>query len=88
MKIVVLMGGENLDIKSERYPLYMTEFNEELILERQIAALQTLEPSAIIFCVRSSDIHEFNVDDVIARSTILVEADPSSSSLGQVFCVF
>ncbi|QQM30625.1 hypothetical protein JET14_00030 [Martelella lutilitoris] len=68
MKILVLMGGENLDIKGEHYPLYMTEFNEELILERQIAALQTLEPSTIIFCVRSSDIHEFNVDDVIAQS--------------------
>lgn len=68
MKIVVLMGGENLDIKSERYPLYMTEFNEELVLERQIAGLQKLSPRELIFCVRSTDIRNFNVDDVIRQT--------------------
>ena len=68
MKIVVLMGGENLDIKGERYPLYMTEFNEEMILERQLAGLQSLHPEQVIFCVRSSDIDDFSVDDVIKQS--------------------
>ncbi|PRX08319.1 UNVERIFIED_ORG: MobA-like NTP transferase protein [Martelella mediterranea] len=85
MKIVVLMGGENLDIKGERYPLYMTEFNEKLILERQIRALQTLGPSEIIFCVRRSDVQDFNVDDVIrqiAENAVCVEV--SGSTTGSV----
>ncbi|WP_174804239.1 glycosyltransferase family 2 protein [Martelella limonii] len=85
MKIVVLMGGGNLDIKSERYPLYMTEFNEEMVLERQIAALQKLEPRDIIFCVRSTDISNFNVDDMIRQSAdnaICVEvAGPTAGSV-------
>jgi dTDP-glucose pyrophosphorylase len=85
MKIVVLMGGENLDIKSERYPLYMTEFNEELVLERQIAGLQKLAPREIIFCVRSADIRNFNVDDVIRQTTdngLCVEvAGPTAGSV-------
>ncbi|AJY45238.1 glycosyltransferase family 2 protein [Martelella endophytica] len=85
MKIIVLMGGDNLDIKGERYPLYMTEFNEELILERQIRSLQRLEPSQILFCVRAADIRKFNVDDVISQSAenaICVEvAGPTAGSV-------
>ncbi|TCT44634.1 glycosyltransferase family 2 protein [Martelella mediterranea] len=68
MKIVVLMGGGNLDIKGELYPLYLAEFNEEIILERQIAGFSSLVPSSMIFCVRQADIRDFSIDDVIQQS--------------------
>lgn len=85
MKFVVLMGGENLDLKGERYPLYLTEFNEEIILERQLKGFQKLEPSSIVFCVRRTDIREFSMDDVIMQSAdnaICVEvAGPTAGSV-------
>ncbi len=68
MKVLFLMGGHNIDHKGSQYPVYMTEFDEDLIIERQISSYQALDPQSMVFCIRREDIRNFSVDDVIRQS--------------------
>ena len=67
MKIMFLMGGANIQKDKDEYPLYLTEINEKLILEKQIEYCSKLNPSEIIFCVKAEDIKRFRVKDSIEQ---------------------
>lgn len=69
MKIVFLMGGVNVRKNEEDYPLYLTEIDEKLILERQLNYCLPLEPTQFIFCVKSEDIKRFRVKEIISQLT-------------------
>lgn len=65
MKIVILMARSEESFSE--YPLYMTEVNDQMILEQQIKFCLKLDPEQIIFCVKKSDIRSFHVDQVIKQ---------------------
>lgn len=67
MKIMFLMGGNNIQKNQEDYPFYLTEINEKLILEKQIDYCKALNPSEFIFCVKANDIKSHRVDSVIKQ---------------------
>lgn len=67
MKIMFLMGGNNIQKNQEDYPFYLTEINEKLILEKQINYCYPLQPSEFIFCVKLNDIKSYQVDSVIKQ---------------------
>ncbi|MDD4519389.1 MAG: glycosyltransferase family 2 protein [Alphaproteobacteria bacterium] len=67
MKIMFLMGGAKIQKNKEEYPLYLTELDDKLILEKQIDYCRTLTPSEFIFCIKSEDIKSFRVDSVIKQ---------------------
>lgn len=82
MNIVFLMGGERVDLKDQSYPIYMAEMNEEIVLEKQIAYYDRLNPSHMVFCVKRDDIKNFSADDVIsqsAKNSICVEIGGSTA---------
>lgn len=68
MKVLFLMGGEKVEHKDGKYPLYMAEINEKLVLEKQTEYLSELRPSQVLFCVKSEDVKDFHVDDVIRQA--------------------
>ena len=67
MKVMFLMGGANIQLNKEDYPLYLTEINEQLILERQLHACLSLEPTQFLFCIKIDELKRFRVQDIIAQ---------------------
>ena len=67
MKIMFLMGGTNIPMNKEDYPLYLTEINEQLILEKQLCVYLSLEPTQVLFCVKAEDIKRFRVREIIMQ---------------------
>lgn len=68
MNVVFLMGGERIDRNEGSYPIYMAEMNEEIVLEKQIAHYDKMNPSKQIFCVRKDDVKNYSADNVIEQS--------------------
>jgi dTDP-glucose pyrophosphorylase len=64
-----LMGGTNIAKNKEDYPLYLTEIEDKLILEKQINYGMALSPRQFLFCVKMNDIKSFRVDAVIKQIT-------------------
>lgn len=69
MKIIFLMSGASIQKNKEDYPLYLTEINDKLILEQQLNYCLSLNPSQFIFCVKSDDIKQFRVREIIEQLT-------------------
>ena len=67
MQIIFLMGGQNFEKNREQYPLYLTEINEKLIIEKQIDYCRGLNPRKFLFCIKDEDIKNFQVDSVIKQ---------------------
>lgn len=67
MQIIFLMGGQNFEKNEEDYPLYLTDINEKLIIEKQIDYCKGLNPRRFLFCVKNEDIKNFKVDSVIKQ---------------------
>jgi len=67
MNIMFLMGAFRADSNKEQYPLYLTEIREKTILEQQIENTQEIQPKQLLFCVKETDIKQFNVDQVIKQ---------------------
>lgn len=67
MQIIFLMGGQNFEKNGENYPLYLTEINEKLIIEKQIDYCKGLNPRKFLFCIKDVDIKNFQVDSVIKQ---------------------
>ncbi|WP_294893139.1 glycosyltransferase family 2 protein [uncultured Gilliamella sp.] len=67
MQIIFLMGGQNFEKNREEYPLYLTEINEKLIIEKQIDYCLGLNPRKFLFCIKDEDIQNFQVDSVIKQ---------------------
>jgi len=67
MQIIFLMGGHNFEKNREEYPLYLTEINEKLIIEKQIDYCRGLNPRKFLFCIKDEDIQNFQVDSVIKQ---------------------
>lgn len=67
MKILVLMGGPKIEQKGKNYPLYMTEINKTMLIERNVDLYKTLNPSKILYCVRREDIRDFNINEILKR---------------------
>lgn len=65
MKILVLMGGPKIELKGKKYPLYMTEVNKSMLIEKNIDLYKNLNPAQIIFCARREDIKDFNINEIL-----------------------
>lgn len=62
-----LMGGTDLSQDEAAYPLYLTELNGTLILERQVANCSQLGRCQFLFCLKTADSKSFQVDSVIRQ---------------------
>ncbi|MGL4722301.1 MAG: sugar phosphate nucleotidyltransferase [Desulfovibrionaceae bacterium] len=67
MDVLFLISGNILYNKEDNFPLYLTEIEYELILEKQIKYTQKLAPSKLLFCIKIEDIITYKVDSIIAQ---------------------
>lgn len=66
MNILILAAGA---ASSGEYPLCLTEFNGEPLMQRTIGLCQSLSPARIIFALREEDIRKYHLDTIV---TLLV----------------
>lgn len=67
MEILFLMGAQSGPKCAENQPIYLTEINGKLILERQIEQCAYLQPDRFVFCVSNQDIKQFRIDAIIEQ---------------------
>ena len=84
MNIVVLMAGSHASSAQDSYPFYLTEIHGQIILERQVESLLSLQPSRVIFCVRAADIQKYKIDGVVQQCSdvsfcVPIEGDTAGS---------
>lgn len=65
MNILILAAGESVQTEDDPYPVWLSEVDGQLMLERQINALAPLEPNRYIVCVRASDNKRHHVRDIV-----------------------
>jgi dTDP-glucose pyrophosphorylase len=78
--------GSSHEVNKEDYPLYLTEINEKLILERQIEYCKNLEPRKFLFCVKAGDLKSFQVDSVIRQLATNSEIIPVQGTTRGAVC--
>ena len=61
------MCGNTVYDSKESYPLYLTEIENQLVIERQISYAKEIEPRTYFFCIKKEDIERFQVDSVIRQ---------------------
>ncbi|GHT08796.1 hypothetical protein FACS1894139_18810 [Planctomycetales bacterium] len=86
MQIMLLMGSSRITINHEEYPLYLTEIDEKLILERQISYCKNLLPAKFLFCVNTGDIKFFHVDSIINQIAPDSEIIPVNGATKGAIC--
>jgi bifunctional N-acetylglucosamine-1-phosphate-uridyltransferase/glucosamine-1-phosphate-acetyltransferase GlmU-like protein len=78
MNILILAAGEPIQTQSDPYPIWLSEVDGQLMLERQINALARLDPSRIVVCVRKADNEAHHVEGIlrmISQKAIVVEVN-------------
>lgn len=66
MNIIILAAGnEHGDRQDKEYPLFLSELDGELIIERLARSCLSLTPQRIVFAMRADDIRLHHVDGII-----------------------
>lgn len=66
MNILVLGAGEHIgDASGGSYPVFLSEIDGELLLERQVKQLSSVGKANYIFAVRGEDIASHHIDNIL-----------------------
>nr|WP_042671568.1 glycosyltransferase family 2 protein [Methylobacterium sp. B34] len=65
MNILILAAGETAQTEDDPYPVWLSEVEGQLVLERQIKALEPLNPNRYIVCVRATDSARHHVRNIV-----------------------
>jgi NDP-sugar pyrophosphorylase family protein len=65
MNILILAAGASAQTEDDPYPVWLSEVDGQLMLERQMTALAPLDPNRYIVCVRASDNARHHVRDIV-----------------------
>lgn len=66
MNIIILAAGNGHgDLQDKEYPLFLSELDGELIIERLARSCLSLAPERIMFAMRADDIRLHHVDGII-----------------------
>lgn len=65
MNILILAAGASAPTEDDPYPVWLSEVDGQLMLERQITALAPLDPNRYIVCVRAIDNARHHVRDIV-----------------------
>lgn len=63
--LILAAGNDGHEDSSDRYPLFLSELDGELILERLVRNCMTLSPSRVIFAIRKDDARNHHLNDII-----------------------
>lgn len=77
MNILILAAGSDSPAdRDDRYPLFLSELDGQLIIERLVSNLMTLSPTRLIFAIRKEDACAHHLNDIIkllAPDAVVVE---------------
>ncbi len=65
MNILILAAGETINDEAEPYPIWLSEIDGQIMLERQMNALAHLNPNRFVVCIRTEDNDSHHVDGIL-----------------------
>ena len=65
MNILILTAGQNPLSQENGYPLCLTEFDSEPLIQRVIASCAVLQPSNIIVALREEDVRKYHLNNIV-----------------------
>ncbi|MCJ2087475.1 glycosyltransferase family 2 protein [Methylobacterium sp. E-005] len=65
MNILILAAGESARTEDDPYPIWLSEVDGQLMLERQINAFAPLDPNRYIVCTRAVDNARHHIRDIV-----------------------
>jgi bifunctional N-acetylglucosamine-1-phosphate-uridyltransferase/glucosamine-1-phosphate-acetyltransferase GlmU-like protein len=65
MNVLILAAGETVHDESDPYPVWLSEIDGQLMIERQINSLAKLNPSRFVVCIREADNAAHHVADIL-----------------------
>ncbi len=75
MNILILAAGDK-PASTDQYPIWLSEVDGELVLERQLKDFLTLPDARIVLCVQAEDNRNFHLADIvsqISKTAVVVE---------------
>jgi len=66
MNVLILAAGEPVDPHAANpYPIWLSEMDDGLVLERQVRALSFDRRARFVFCFRRSDVERYHLKDIV-----------------------
>jgi len=66
MNVLILAAGEPVDPNAaDPYPIWLSEMDDGLVLERQVKALSFDAKARFVFCFRRSDVERYHLNDIV-----------------------
>jgi NDP-sugar pyrophosphorylase family protein len=62
--LILAAGADRVDESGNSYPLCLTEFDGQPLIERTLNSIEALAPTKYTFCFRESDIRQYHLDDI------------------------
>lgn len=86
MNIMFLMGARRNEADKGYYPLYLNEFGDKTILEKQIEYARIIAPRRFLFALQESDMKMFRSDAVIKQIVPEAEIAPIKAQTKGALC--
>jgi hypothetical protein len=68
--LILAAGGEPTQGEgADAYPIWLSEMEGGLVLERQVRALSLAEHARFVFCFRRSDVERYHLKDIVGLMT-------------------
>ena len=68
MNVLILAAGEPVDPNAaDPYPIWLSEMEDGLVLERQVRQLSFAPTARFVFCFRKSDVERYHLKDIVAQ---------------------
>ena len=68
MNVLILAAGEPVDPSAaDPYPIWLSEMEDGLVLERQVRALGIGKAPHFVFCFRRADVERYHLKDIVAQ---------------------
>jgi hypothetical protein len=64
MNVLILAAGDRAAAVADAYPIWLSEVDGRLVLERQVAALDLGQDTRFVFAFSQGDIDDHHVDDI------------------------
>lgn len=65
MNVLILAAGDTVHDQADPYPVWLSEIDGQLMIERQINSLAKLDPSRFVVCIREADNVAHHVSDIL-----------------------
>lgn len=87
IEVLILGAGEHSNPSSDsRYPVWLSEFQGNSILERQMQQFSKLTPQKYVFVFRKADVQSLHLDDMISQITDSFEVVPLTGEAQGAAC--